>query len=174
MISSVSNNENRPVFVVCNGYRALLTFALMPIKQYTVFRCFFSFLQNIISNNFNKTLFFTIHALNIKGKPQNAYTICWYRCTADPLRRQCIWVRAHKKYLQSSKNKFCMPCCKPSYLSITKNRRDFAQNWIFYRQFLAGYSFANCTVCVSFFFFFFLSDIFQTLICVFNWVNYPG
>ena len=36
-------------------------------------------------------------------------------------------------------------------LLLTKIARDFGQKWLFYRQFLIGYSFANCTVCVSFF-----------------------
>ena len=50
----VSNNEKRHIFVVRKGYKALLTIALMPVKRYTVFRCFFSFLQKICSNNFTK------------------------------------------------------------------------------------------------------------------------
>ena len=32
-------SENHGFFVVHNGYRALLTHVLMPIKQYAVFRC---------------------------------------------------------------------------------------------------------------------------------------
>ena len=54
--------------------------------------------------------------------------------------------------MQSKKNKFCI-----QYLSLdiclllTKITRDFyIQKLIFYRQFLIGYSFANCTVYVSF------------------------
>ena len=35
-------------------------------------------------------------------------------------------------------------------LLLTKVKRNYAQKWIFYRQFLTGYSFSNCTVCVSF------------------------
>ena len=74
-----------------------------------------------------------------------------------PFAQQCIKVSAHKRYMQSKVSKFYMQYCKPRYLSITdKNTRDFAQEWIFYRQFLMGYSFANCIVCVSF-----LSGIFN-------------
>ena len=115
----VSNNEQRPIFVVRNAYRALLTTALMPMKNYTVFRCLLPLSAKYWFKQFYKTLFFTIHAYNLKGKAQNAYTICWYKCTADPLRRQCIKVRAHKRYMQSKKDKFCMQYCKPRYLSIT-------------------------------------------------------
>ena len=102
--------EKIPIFVVRNGYRALLTIALMPIKQYTVF----SFLQQ-----FYKTLFVTTHTWNLQGKAQYAYTICWYKCTADPLRRQCIKVRAHKRYMQSKKNIFPI---KNNILSTIFNR----------------------------------------------------
>ena len=42
------------IFVVRNGYRELVTNTLMPIQQYAVFSCFFSFLQNIGLNNFTK------------------------------------------------------------------------------------------------------------------------
>ena len=48
-------------------------------------------------------------------------------------------VRAHKRYMQSKKNKFCIQYGKPR------------QKLLFYRQFLIGYSFANCTECISFF-----------------------
>ena len=40
------------LFVVSNGYRALLTNALMPIKQYTVFKYLHQLSLNIGSNNF--------------------------------------------------------------------------------------------------------------------------
>ena len=36
-------------------------------------------------------------------------------------------------------------------LQLTKVTRDFVQKWIFYQQFFSGYSFANRSVCVSFF-----------------------
>ena len=49
----VSNNEIGPIFVVVrNSYRALLTIALMPIKQYTVFRCLLQLSAKYGSNNF--------------------------------------------------------------------------------------------------------------------------
>ena len=64
----VSNNEKHPIFVVHNGYRALLTIALMPIKQYTVFRWFLQLSEKYWFNQFYKTLFFTIHALNLQRK----------------------------------------------------------------------------------------------------------
>ena len=50
-----------------------------------------------------------------------------------------------------SKNIFFMQYCKSRYLSITdKNYKRFRSKLNIF-----GYSFANCTVCVSFFFFFF-------------------
>ena len=123
----ISINDKRPIFfVVRNGYRALLTIALMPIKQYTVFRYLLQLSAKYLLKQFYKTLFFTIHAWNLQGKAQYAYTICWYKCTADPLCRQNIKVRAHKRYMQSKKNKFDMQYCKPRYLSITdKNYNRF-------------------------------------------------
>ena len=119
--SAVSQLMKRDTFfVVRNGYRALLTIALMPIKQYTVFRCLLQLSAKYWLKQFYKTLFFTIHAWNLQGKTQYAYTICWYKYTADPL------CRTHKRYRQSKKNKFGMQCCKPRYLSITdKNYNRF-------------------------------------------------
>ena len=137
---SVSNNEENNHFHCCNGYRTLLAINAMPIKQYVYLRCF---------KQFYEALFFTLHAQNLREKAQHAYTIRWYTCAADALCRQCIKVRAHEKYMQSKTNKFCMQYYKPRYVSITdKNTRDFAEEWIFYRQSLIGHSFANCTVFV--------------------------
>ena len=48
-------------FFVHNGYRTLLTVALMPIKQYTVFRCLLPLSAKYWFKPFYNTLFFTIH-----------------------------------------------------------------------------------------------------------------
>ena len=42
------------VVVVRSGFRALLTNALMPIKQYTVFNCLHQLSPNIGSNSFTR------------------------------------------------------------------------------------------------------------------------
>ena len=39
-------------YVLCSGFRALLTTALMTIKQYTVFRCLLPLSAKYGSNNF--------------------------------------------------------------------------------------------------------------------------
>ena len=61
-VSQIMKNEKIPIFGVCNGYRALLTIALLPIKQYTVFRCLLQLSAKYWFKQFYKTQFFTIHA----------------------------------------------------------------------------------------------------------------
>ena len=61
-------------------------------------------------------------------------TVCWFRCTTDPLRRQCITVMAHKRYMQLKKNFFfaCSNVRLYRYLSITdESSFNFAQNVLF-------------------------------------------
>ena len=105
-----------------------------------------------------QTHFFTIHALNLYGKTQNTYSIYWYKCTADPLRRQCIKVRGHKRYMQSKKNTFCIQYCKPRYLSITDKSYTRFRSRI--NSLSTILNFANCTVMRFFFCFFFSSGIY--------------
>ena len=47
-------NDKVPIFVVRNCYRGLLTIALMPIKQFTVFRCLLRFLQTFGLSNITR------------------------------------------------------------------------------------------------------------------------
>ena len=56
--------------------------------------------------------------LCIKPSKQGTERICWYRCTADPMHRQCLKARAHKRCMLLKKNNVCMHNCKPGYLSI--------------------------------------------------------
>ena len=140
-----------PFFIVRNGYRTLLTIALMPIKQYTVaVHCFqmftFTFCSILVQAILQDYSLLFTHKTS--KQRQRTHT----PCTADSLRRQCIKVRAHKRYMQSKKTKFCMQYCKPRYLSITdKNHKRFRSRMNILSTILNWLQFCKL-YCMCFFF----------------------
>ena len=118
----VSNNVKRPSLLLFAAVIGHCLHCINANKAVKFSYVYFSFLQNIGSNNFTRLY----SSPFTQGNAQNAYIICWYRCTADPLRRQSIKVRSHQRYIQSKKNWFCMQFCKPRYFSTTdKNYKRF-------------------------------------------------
>ena len=124
---SVSNNEIRPIFVVCNSYRALLTTALMPVKQYIVFRCLLQF----SAKHWFKTILqdSSLPYSRIKSPEHIHHMLIQVYCR--PFAWQSIKVRAHKRYMQSKKTKFsCSNVSLDIFLLLTKITRDFTQKGI--------------------------------------------
>ena len=101
----------------------------MPIKEYTIFRCLLplSAKKKLVQAILQESI---LHYSRIKPPRKGTERIyhILIQCTTDPLRGQCIKVRAYKSYIQSKKNISCMQYCKPRHLFLTVNiTRDFAQ-----------------------------------------------
>ena len=146
--SGVSNNEKYPL-IVPNGYKTLLIIALMPIKQYTVFRCLL-----LLSAKywFKPSSHFTrIYSSLVTHKtsrerhrthtPHADTSVLQTLCVNSALRLELTKGTCNQRRTNFACNIVSLDIC----VEPTKNTRDFAQEWIFYRLLLIAYSFANFT-----------------------------
>ena len=113
----------------------LLGIANNGIDAITAVHCFqiLTLFQNVDSKHFLRVYFSNFTHKSSKKRAHDAYTICWYRCTADPL---CIHVGAAKRFMLLMNNIF-MQYFKSIYLSITaKTFKQFRPKMIILSFFL--------------------------------------
>ena len=129
---------------------------MTPIKQYTDFTCLLHLSAKYCFKQFYN-FYSILHYPSIKPprKAQNAYTICWYRCTADPL-RSALRLELTKGTRNQRRTHFaCSIVSRDMCLQLTKLQENLLKNEYFIDNSLVFIVLQTVLYAFLFFFFFF-------------------
>ena len=125
-VPQIIKKKNKKLYVVCNGYMALLTIALMPIKSTLFSGVYFSFLQNknIGFNNFTRPYSSLLTHKNPRKSTERIYadtSLLQTICTDRALRLELTKGTCNRRRTNFARSIVSLDIC----LKLTKITRDF-------------------------------------------------